>query len=154
MPEAPDVADIRDRFRGIDPHKQGGERSPHRPLLVLYALGKLEAGERRLSYEQIDQEVGALLDAFGPPHHTSAKYPFWYLQKDGVWEVEEADRLPRRSGEKEPLVSAMKDRNTRGWFPDDVWMALQEHPKLRRDITQMMLDKCFPETLHPHYRTL
>jgi putative restriction endonuclease len=148
MPEDPDVADIRERFRGVDPHKQNGRRSPHRPLLVLYALGRLEAGERRLSYEQIDRDVGALLDAFGPPHHTSAKYPFWYLREDGVWEVEEADKLPRRSGKKEPLVSAMKDCNTHGWFPDDVCTALQEHSALRRDVAQMMLDKCFPRTLH------
>jgi len=143
-----DISDVQNRFAEIEPVDAQGNRRPHRPLLVLYALGKLEEGERRLSYKQIDQDVGELLDIFGPPHDTSAKYPFWYLRKDGVWEVEDAAEIPQRKGKNQPLVSAMKDRDTHGWFSEDVWAALRGNPYLRHDVAQMMLEKCFPNILH------
>lgn len=148
MSDNPDISEVREQFKAIDPHEKEGKRSPHRPLLVLYALGKLEEGQRRLSFEQVDRDFDDLFEEFGPPHDTSVKYPFWYLREDGVWEVEEADDLPRRTGGKEPLVSALRNRNTRGWFSAGVWTVLQENPQLRREVAQMMLDKCFPETLH------
>lgn len=108
----------------------------------------MEQGERDLSFEEIDQGFNDLLKEYGPPHQTSVKYPFWYLQKDGVWVVEDAANLPRRSGEKEPLVSAMRERNTHGRFPDEIWTTLRANPELRYDIARIMLGKRFPGTLH------
>jgi len=151
MPDRPDISEIRERFRKIDPTNKRGGRHPHRPLLVLYALGKLQQDQRRIPFEQAEEDFEELFQEFGPPNKTSVKYPFWYLyDTNGVWEVEDAENLPRRSGngDKEPLVSAMREQNTRGWFTDEVWRALRSRPQLRGEIAQMMLDKCFPETLH------
>lgn len=148
MSDRLDISDVRKRFAQIDAVDARGSRRPHRPLLVLYALGKLEEDVRKLSFEQLDRDFDVILKEFGPPHETSVKYPFWYLRKDDVWNVEDADKLPRRSGKKEPLVSAMRKQNTHGGFSEDVWTVLQENEALRREIAQMMLEKCFPATLH------
>jgi putative restriction endonuclease len=40
--------EIRDRFNSINVWNRGGERAPHKPLLGLYAIGRLLCGEPRL----------------------------------------------------------------------------------------------------------
>ena len=41
--------EIRDRFNSITVWKRGGERAPHKPLLALYAIGRVLRGEPRLA---------------------------------------------------------------------------------------------------------
>ena len=40
--------EVLDRFAGINVWKRGEERAPHKPLLILYALARLQRGEPRL----------------------------------------------------------------------------------------------------------
>ncbi len=68
----------------------GGERAPHKPLLLLYAIGKLLRGEDRLiSYtDDIEDNLRNLLRDFGPRRDSyNPHFPFWRLQNDGIWEV-------------------------------------------------------------------
>ena len=67
MTDSSDISAIREQFQKIDASDARGDRRPHRPLLVLYALGKLEQGERDLSFEEIDQDFKDLLKEYGPP---------------------------------------------------------------------------------------
>lgn len=140
---------VRDRFRKIGVWERGDERAPHKPLLLLYAIGHLERKKRWISFRDVQTDVGELLDEFGPPrksHHP--EYPFWYLRTDGLWQVEDSETLPRRSNSKEPKVSAMKKRDTHGGFVDDVWDSLQDDASLRQDVVQMLLDAHFPTSMH------
>ena len=53
--------EILDRFSRITVWKRGGERAPHKPLLILYALARLQRGEPRLvSFEELDQGLEGL----------------------------------------------------------------------------------------------
>jgi putative restriction endonuclease len=57
--------EIREKFNSITVWKRGGERAPHKPLLALYAIGRVLRGEpRRVTYAQVDRDVGKLLIEF------------------------------------------------------------------------------------------
>ena len=47
--------EIIQKFASINVWKKGDERAPHKPLLILYALGKCSRGEDRfIPFSQID----------------------------------------------------------------------------------------------------
>ena len=74
-----------------------GQRAPHKPLLVLLALGRVAQGEKRLArYEQdIERPLTDLLERFGPPRKKiHPEYPFGRLKNDGLWEIPDGDRYP------------------------------------------------------------
>jgi putative restriction endonuclease len=61
-------SDLLDRFSGITVWKHGGERAPHKPLLILYALARLQRGEPRpIPFDDIEKDLSDLLQDFGPP---------------------------------------------------------------------------------------
>ncbi len=66
---------------------RGDQRAPHKPLLVLYALGRWSRGETTdVPFQQVDPDLTELLKEFGPPRRSyHPEYPFWRLQNDGVW---------------------------------------------------------------------
>ena len=46
----------------------GGERYPHKPLLLLWLLGRMQQqGTTACTYEEAEKPVSRLLDDFGPP---------------------------------------------------------------------------------------
>jgi hypothetical protein len=64
-----------------------GQRSPHRPLLVLLALGRLSAsGSSKLPWSAAESALGELIAEFGPPSRTSraqsAAHPFTRLRNE------------------------------------------------------------------------
>lgn len=82
------------RLGSLRQHQRRGERSPHKPLLVLLALGRLAAtGSSQLPWSQAEAELADLIAEFGPPPRTgraqSAAYPFTRLRADGVWVLDQ-----------------------------------------------------------------
>src|ERR1019366_8446244 len=68
--------------------RRGGERAPHKPLLLLYVLGRLQrTGSASVSFADAEPDLARLLEEFGPPRHTSPGYPFHHLTTDGLWVV-------------------------------------------------------------------
>src|SRR5262249_59776837 len=79
-----------DRFALLRQHQRDGQRSPHKPLLVLLALGRLVAtGSSELPWSVAESELADLIAEFGLSSRTSraqsAAYPFTRLRADGVW---------------------------------------------------------------------
>ncbi|WP_156755058.1 HNH endonuclease [Actinokineospora pegani] len=72
----------------LRPHtKPDGVRSLHKPLSVIWALGRVAEGERLHSWSRFDVEVGGLLDAFGGDgSRRTPEYPFGRLRGD-QWEL-------------------------------------------------------------------
>ena len=67
------------RLDQIGAWKHSGRRAPHKPLLLLLALGRVLAGRERLApYKgEIDNPLTSLLKHFGPPrqpHHPEAPF--------------------------------------------------------------------------------
>lgn len=80
--------------------RDDGARSPHKPLLVLLALGRLaRTGSSAVPWVDARTELASLLEDFGPVSKTgaaqAAAYPFTRLRSDGVWELDESVDMDR-----------------------------------------------------------
>lgn len=136
------VDEIREKFSRIKTWKSGGVRAPHKPLLLLYALGHLH--KRWLSWEDVKEEVGLLLEEFGPPRKTTPLYPFHYLANDGLWTFSPAGVVdPHR-----PLESVLNSKQVAGGFTDEVYDVLAHAQELVWELAEDLLYEHFPESLH------
>jgi putative restriction endonuclease len=82
--------DILELLGGINIWKKGGQRAPHKPLLLLMTLARVQRGESRLAtFEVIEPALKRLLQDFGPQRKSfHPEFPFWRLQNDGdFWVV-------------------------------------------------------------------
>lgn len=97
-----------ERLLALRQHQYDGKRSPHKPLLVLLALGQLaDTGSSALSWSSMEQQLARLISDFGPPSAAGASqraaYPFTRLRADGVWTLNADvpnDRVGPLSAEK------------------------------------------------------
>ena len=141
---------ILQKFETLNLWKSDGARAPHKPLLVLYAIGELLRGKSRLlPYSEIDENFGNLLREFGPRRsRQGTQYPFWRLQSDGIWEVSEADKI-RLTASGDAFKRDLVDYNIHGGFTEEVASQLRTDTDLMSEIIRMMLDGHFPpETWH------
>lgn len=142
--------ELRARFSNLTVWKRGDQRAPHKPLLLLYALGRCYHDDRRmLPYLEIDQRLGHLLKDFGPPRkRIHPEYPFWRLQNDDLWVIPDADVLVRRKSNTDAKLSELKSKNVEGGFPDPVYRFLRHRPDLVGELAHRLLDAHFPASLH------
>ncbi|MFJ6988134.1 MULTISPECIES: phosphorothioated DNA-binding restriction endonuclease [unclassified Streptomyces] len=124
---------------------RSGTRAPHKPLLLLYALGRFHTDpDAALHYTAVERDLGRLLTEYGPPHRTSPAYPFHHLAADGVWEVA-TDRGPGSPGTG---VRDLRAADARGRLAPDLRAALRRDPDLLGRIARALLDRHFPPSLH------
>ena len=134
------------RFASLRQHQRDGQRSPHKPLLVLLALGRLAAdGSSALPWSVCEQALSALIAEFGPPSRTgraqSAAYPFTRLRSDGVWILDQDVQMDR--------VGPLVDRHVTGQFEPSVESALRADPALAQSVARSLVLSNFPETIAP-----
>ena len=141
---------ILQRFETLRQWRSDGERAPHKPLLVLYAIGKLLRGEDRLiSYTgDIEENLENLLREFGPRRDSyNPQFPFWRLQNDGIWEVSDADRI-RLTDSGDAYITDLRNYNVSGGFNETISEQLQNDSELTYKIIHSLLDAHFPPSLH------
>jgi hypothetical protein len=65
---------------------RGGERAPHKPLLVLYVFGRWSRSESAdIPFADVDRDLTPLLREFGLSRRSyHPEFPFWHLNNDGV----------------------------------------------------------------------
>ena len=138
------------KFETLRQWGSGGERAPHKPLLILYAIGKLLRGEDRLiSYtDDIEENLENLLREFGPRRDNyNPHFPFWRLQNDGIWEVSNADKIGLTpSGDAH--ITDLKNYNVTGGFNETISEQLQNDSELTFEIVHSLLNAHFPPSLH------
>ena len=141
-----DFLDLLDRVV-VNKHKNS--RAPHKPLLLLLALGRVLNGRDRLvAYADIEKPLKMVLAEFGPPRKTiHPEQPFGHLRTDGLWEIPGDSNLPASSSGT-LLVSGLREQSAKGGFPEHIFRLLQQSPKLARDAARLILEKHFPPTLH------
>ncbi|MBF0398960.1 MAG: HNH endonuclease [Desulfobacterales bacterium] len=140
---------IKEKFKKITLWKRGGERAPHKPLLILHTLGLLlRNNERMESYEDMENKLKKLLIAFGPSRYKiRTEYPFWRLKNDDIWEIEGASEIKmNKSGDikKDDLIRY----KVRGGFSIEIYQKLKEDRELIHDIVQELLNTNFPSSIH------
>ena len=127
-----------------------GERAPHKPLLVLYAIGKLLRGEDRLiSYtDDIEENLKNLLREFGPRRNAyNSHFPFWRLQNDGIWEVTDSEKIGLTDS-KDAYITDLRKYNVSGGFNKTISEQLTNDSDLVVEIIQSLLDAHFPNSIH------
>lgn len=141
---------ILEKIRKVNVWKRGEKRAPHKPLLILLALGRVTRGEDRLApFPDLEQKLRRLLEEFGlPGRSVHPEYPFWHLQSEGLWEIHGAGNLTRRSGSKQPLLSELRAHEIPGGFPEEIDRAFREDPLLVAQAALTVLQNHFPESLH------
>ena len=131
--------------------KRAGERAPHKPLLLLLAMGGAVRGETRLArYSEIEKPLTGLLKHFGPPRQAyHPVFPFGRLVKNGVWEIPEEASLRRtRSGDL--LRTELIARGITGGLPKGLYRLFADDPRTVQLAARCILDAHFPVSMHQH----
>lgn len=136
--------------------KRGSERAPHKPLALLWALGRARAGERRLASYARDarKPIEKLLREFGQPRKTPhPENPFWYLQSEseGLWEVAEDEPLVLPPG-RSPSSGQLQKHGVRAGLSAPLYDLLRRDPELLREAADRILFGHFPESMHDAIR--
>lgn len=137
-------------FDRITVWQRGDERAPHKPLLLLMALGSCQRDEGHLlSYAAVDEKLRALLMEFGPARQSyHPEYPFWRLQNDGLWQVTSPQDLVLREGRSDVRRADLLDHGAQGGLTPALYDTLQANPDLLLDVVTLLLERNFPESLH------
>jgi len=121
----------------------GGERYPHKPLLLLWLLGRMQQqGNSACTYEEAEKPVSRLLDDFGPPsaNRYRAAMPFVHLESD-LWELS--------GDEGEPLGdnrAALCRAHAKGRLREEVEELLRKDPSLIAESARRLIDLNFTPT--------
>lgn len=132
-----------ERLTSLRQHQHDGKRSPHKPLLVLLALGELAStGSSALPWSAAESRLARLIAEFGPPSRTgaaqSAAYPFTRLRADGIWTLSEDVPMDR--------VGPLKTGNVVGRLEPRLEAELSDPGVLHR-VARSLVESEFPTTM-------
>jgi putative restriction endonuclease len=138
------------RLSSLRQYTQDGKRYPHKPLLVLLALGRLsETGSSRLPWAEAEEPLADLVAAFGPPSRTAraqaAAYPFTRLRSDGVWLLDVDVPMDN--------VGPLREQPVSGRLEPGLEAALSSDPVLLARAARLLVEAEFPPTLAPDVLT-
>ncbi|MFF5185470.1 phosphorothioated DNA-binding restriction endonuclease [Streptomyces sp. NPDC000345] len=134
-----------ERAANLRQWSRDGVRAPHKPLLLLYALGRFQADAAdELPYSAVESDLKQLLVEYGPPRGTTPAYPFHHLVSDGVWEV----RTEHGAGSPGAGVRELRASRATGRLAPDLQVALRREPSLLGRMARVLLDLHFPASLH------
>ena len=140
-----------DRLAAVRIDRSHGGRAPHKPLLLLLALGRVGLGPegRLIPYETADERFKALWEEFGRPDTPPrVHYPFGRLRNDDrLWEIPEESQLS--TGRAADIrVSEARRLGITGGFRQDVHdLAMPPSELVSRAAHQILFDH-FPPSIH------
>jgi putative restriction endonuclease len=147
---AGDRDEVLGRLANLRQHQRDGRRSPHKPLLVLLALGRLSAtGSSALPWIEAQTELGNLINEFGPSSKfstaQSAAYPFTRLRSDKIW-ILDHDAPMDAIG---PLIT----QRVIGQLAADIEQVLTAGPELIASAARALVESHVPDTVAPDVLT-
>ena len=150
MKTAIEVLDVFDNIRRA---QRAGVYAPHKPLLILLALARVQRGEPRLvEFTAIDTPLKQLLAEFGPSSAAKSRhYPFWHLATDGhgaLWDLSGPREVLNRPAGASPSLGELREHHIMAGFPSDIDEALRHIPGLLQAVASRTLETYFPATLH------
>jgi len=141
---------IKAQFASLNTWSRGTERAPHKPLLVLLAIGRcVNENQRQIPFGEIDEPLTELLENFGPPRKSfHSEYPFWRLQNDGIWELENAENCEARKSNTDAKKTELRKYGVTGGFNNEIFEALGSNRELALEVARQILLSHFPDTFH------
>ncbi len=140
------------RLDALNVWRRRGQRAPHKPLLLLLALGRLQRGKERLALYESDirDRLRGLLRGFGPARKTyRPEYPFWHLRSDELWEIPDHELAAIKGGRgTSPTDRLLVMSGVHGGLPEGVHRLLKANPELIQKAAQKILDGHFTSSLH------
>ena len=133
---------LAERLLHLRQHQEDGRRSPHKPLLVLLALGKIaHSGSSRLEWSEVESRLAELLEEFGPPRKGGPKpeYPFTRLRSDMVWELSREVPMDK--------VSHLRTEPISGHFVRELEDYFDKHPNEVFSTARLLVEQQFPTTV-------
>ena len=131
--------------------RSGDQRAPHKPLLLLLALGDIARGRpRQRAFADLAPQLEELLARFAPAVKTlHPEIPFVRLANDGVWDVtHDVPRGPSGAIPRKFLV----DEGVAAGFPQPLFSLLATDERLVADVTKRLLNAYFPASQHADIR--
>ncbi|MCY3884469.1 MAG: HNH endonuclease [Gammaproteobacteria bacterium] len=147
--------ELLDRVENIKVWQQYDVRAPHKPLLLLYALGRVQSGmDRLVAYSEVEPMLQDLLEQFGPPRKSyHPDQPFKRLPRDKLWELEyPMELVGRPSDSLKP--AEMRNLEVSGGFPREIHDYLATRTELVHTLATKLLSENFPVTYHDEIRRI
>lgn len=138
-----DPSQLKERLANLSIWKKNGQRAPHKPLLILLALARLQQNETVLPYELVREKLKSLLIEFGPTRKSyHPEQPFVRLETDGIWSLSVS--VNKQSFTDKQLLQD----GIAGGFNEQVLALLQSNHSLIQELAFILLNEHFPETIH------
>ncbi|MEQ9410069.1 MAG: HNH endonuclease [Fuerstiella sp.] len=141
--------EVKQKIRQITVWKRGAQRAVHKPLLLLYALGRcVNEGRRLLPYHDVDRDLRELLLEFGPERKSChTEYPFWRLQNDGIWQLTNTAEVEPRASNNDAKKSELLKYAVEGGFTKPVFDVLRHDAALVTEVAIEVLSQHFPASV-------
>ncbi|THA57324.1 hypothetical protein E6R62_08520 [Streptomyces sp. A1136] len=127
-----------------------GQRAPHKPLLVLWLLGRFAAtGSTSVTYADLEEPVSGLINEFGPDVTSQARareraaMPFVHLERT-LWDPRDSDGRPIASDAPE-RGNRLRAQGARGRLRPEVETLLAD-PGTLADAARLLLERYFDPT--------
>ena len=143
LPNSPQIrSPIQILIPTLNTWKHGSKRAPHKPLLLLLALGAYK-NNRSLHWKDVDDELGQLLRQFGGASSKGTHYPFIRLQNDGLWVVKGYEAV-----KGDARVTDLNADNPLAHLSPSLLQELNGNPAVLKTMVCQLLDEHFSESMH------
>ncbi|MFF9499052.1 HNH endonuclease [Streptomyces sp. NPDC014656] len=123
-------------------YTRSGGPSLHKPLALLWSIGRVAAREERLApWKVFENGVGGLLADFGGnTSHVTPHYPFTRLRGSGVWDVQGI-----HVDVQDPSPTALLEADAKAGFTDDADRLLRRSHRARAKAVGLLRAKYFAD---------
>lgn len=137
---------------GIRQARSGGVRAPHKPLLLLWLLGRhARLGTSEVTYAEAEEPVSRLINDYGPAVGRAtavqrAAMPFVHLER-GLWTLRDAAGRALDPNDVGGSGAALRRVGAVGRLRPEVERLLAEDPSALAVAVRLLLDRHFTPTL-------
>lgn len=131
--------------------QQQGTRAPHKPLAILFALGRALAKKRLTRFSEAEAQLIALLEQFGPPRESpKPAEPIWRMRRyrsrpTRFWELNGAIP-PELLDQDNPPIGPIRQHVSFG-LSEEAAKLICENPANAYALAAALADKIAPPTL-------